>query len=68
MLRLLVRIEDDLAGRPADVADRQRDRELTALGLGQPADSIRCRIRYSSASLIVPFRPSSSRSLQYPGS
>ena len=37
MLRLLVGIEDDLAGRAADVADRQRDRQLAALGLGEPA-------------------------------
>ena len=37
VLRLLVGIEDDLAGRPAGVPDRQRDRELAALGLGQLA-------------------------------
>ena len=34
---LLVRVEDDLAGRAADVPDRQRDRQLAALGLGQLA-------------------------------
>ena len=37
MLRLLVGVEDDLAGRAADVSDRQRDRQLAALGLGQLA-------------------------------
>ncbi len=37
MLRLLVRVEDDLAGRAAHVPDRQRDRQLAALGLGQLA-------------------------------
>ncbi len=34
---LLVGVEDDLAGRAADVPDRQRDRQLAALGLGQLA-------------------------------
>ncbi len=34
---LLVRVEDNLAGRAADVPDRQRDRQLAALGLGQLA-------------------------------
>ena len=34
---LLVRVEDDLAGRAADVPDRQRDGQLAALGLGQLA-------------------------------
>jgi hypothetical protein len=34
VLRLLVGVEDGLAGRAAHVADRQRDRELAALGLG----------------------------------
>jgi hypothetical protein len=37
MLRLLVGIQDGLAGRAADVADRQRDGQLAALGLGEPA-------------------------------
>ena len=37
MLGLLVGIQDDLAGRAADIADRQRDRQLAALGLGQLA-------------------------------
>ena len=37
MLGLLVRIQDDLAGRAADIPDRQRDRQLAALGLGQLA-------------------------------
>ena len=37
MLRLLVGVEDDLAGRAADIADRQRDGQLAALGLGEPA-------------------------------
>jgi hypothetical protein len=37
VLCLLVRVEDGLAGRAADVADRQRDRQLAPLGLGQPA-------------------------------
>jgi hypothetical protein len=37
VLRLLVGIEDDLAGRPACIPDRQRDRELAALGLGKLA-------------------------------
>ena len=37
MLRLLVRVEDNLAGRAAHVPDRQRDRQLAALGLGQLA-------------------------------
>ena len=37
MLRLLVGIQDGLAGRAADIADRQRDRQLAALGLGEPA-------------------------------
>ena len=37
MLGLLVGVEDDLAGRAADVSDRQRDRQLAALGLGQLA-------------------------------
>jgi hypothetical protein len=31
---LLVRIQDDLPGRAADVPDRQRDRQLAAFGLG----------------------------------
>jgi hypothetical protein len=35
MLRLLVRVEDNLAGRAAHVPDRQRDRQFAALGLGQ---------------------------------
>ena len=34
---LLVRVQDDLPGRAADVPDRQRDRQLAALGLGQLA-------------------------------
>ena len=37
VLRLLVGVEDGLAGRAAHVADRQRDRQLASLGLGQPA-------------------------------
>jgi hypothetical protein len=37
VLGLLVRIQDDLAGRAADVPDRQRDGQLAALGLGQLA-------------------------------
>jgi hypothetical protein len=35
--RAKVLIQDDLAGRAADVADRQRDGQLAALGLGEPA-------------------------------
>jgi hypothetical protein len=34
---LLIRIQDDLPGRAADVPDRQRNRQLAALGLGQLA-------------------------------
>ena len=37
VLRLLIGVEDGLAGRPAHVADRQRDGQVTALGLGQLA-------------------------------
>jgi len=37
VLGLLVRIQDDLPGRAADVPDRQRDCQLAALGLGQLA-------------------------------
>ncbi len=37
MLCLLVGVEGDLARRAADIADRQRDRQLTSLGLGQLA-------------------------------
>ena len=37
VLRLLVRVEGGLAGRAADIADRQRDSQLAPLGLGQPA-------------------------------
>ena len=37
MLGLLVRIQDDLPRRAADIPDRQRDRQLAALGLGQLA-------------------------------
>jgi len=37
MLRLLVGIEDGLAGQAADVTDRQWDGQLAALGLGEPA-------------------------------
>ena len=54
VLRLLIGVEDGLAGRPAHVADRQRDGQVTALGLGQLPDSIRCRIRYSSCSYANP--------------
>jgi hypothetical protein len=37
VLRLLVRVKDDLAGWPAGIADRQRDREFPPLGLGEPS-------------------------------
>ena len=68
MLRLLVRVEDDLAGRAADVPDRQRDRQLAALGLGQLARQHPLPDQVQLCSLIVPFSPSSSRSLPTPGS
>jgi hypothetical protein len=36
-LDLLIGIQCNLPGRPADIPGRQRDRQLPAAGLGQPA-------------------------------
>ena len=67
-LDLLVGVEDDLPGGPPDVPDGQGERELAAAGLGKLTLCKRCLSRCSSASLMVPFRPSSSRSLYSEGS
>ena len=49
-LDLLIGIQGNLAGGPADIPGRQRDRQFPAAGLGQPAEAIRCLIRCSSTS------------------
>ena len=61
-LHLLVGIGGDRAGGRANVAARQIEEQLAALGLGAAA-SMRPFSRCSSASLIVPFRPRRRRSL-----
>ena len=67
-LDLLIGIEGNLAGGPADIPGRQRDRQLPAAALASRPDAIRCLIRCSSTSLIVPFSPSRRRSLYQFGS
>jgi hypothetical protein len=62
-LDLLIGVEGNLAGGLADIPGRQRERQFSAAGLGQPTEAIRCLIRCSSTSVIVPFNPSRSRSL-----
>ena len=64
-----VGIEGDVPGRVIDQADGERHLQLAAAGLGQliPPRN-RARMKCSSASLIVPLRPSSRRSLKSAGS
>ena len=63
-----VGIEHDLAGRVIDEADRQCHLQFAAAGLGELAAASRARMKCSSASDIVPLRPSRRRSLKQAGS
>ena len=63
-----VGVEDDLAGGVVDQPDRERHRQLAAAGLGELTAAEPGRMKCSSASLIVPLRPSRSRSLKWRGS
>ena len=67
-LDLLIGIQGHLAGGPAGIPGRQRDSQLPRPALASRPDAIRCLIRCSSTSLIVPFSPSRRRSLYQFGS
>ena len=67
-LHLLVGILGDVPVGKPETAHWQGHGELAAAGLAHPSVHIRCLIRCSSASLIVPFSPRSMRSLCSAGS
>ena len=60
----LVRIEDGLARRATQEAARQVEAQLAALGLVPAPSSNRARMMWSSASLMVPLRPSKRRRVE----